>query len=138
MIPKRFKHDPQRLQNDPKSSLKRVQDEAKRAKKANPKRQDKKRSKPRRSQDRLGLPGGGDHQFVRAAGAPFGTPTRHQNRSPNDQKSKRKSKRPKNAFKTILDPSWCDLGSCRGAVLGEKTPETVYFNWFREHILCRR
>ena len=61
-----------------------------------------------------------------------------QNRSKNDQKSKRKIKRQKNQSKTILDPFWSDLGSFWGAILGEETPETVYFKRFREQSLFRR
>ena len=49
-------------------------------------------------------------QFGVTPGAPFGRPNRHQNGTKNDPKSKRKFKRKKNRSKTILDPSWGDLG----------------------------
>ena len=68
---------------------------------------------------------GPDHKFARTPGAPFGRPKRHQNRSQNDQKSKRKIKTKQNRSKTILDPSWGDLGPSWGAILGLKTPQTI-------------
>ena len=54
------------------------------------------------------------------------------------EKSRRKFKMKKKRSKTILDPSWSDLGSFWGAILGEETPETVYFKRFREQSLFRR
>ena len=98
-------------QNDPRSTQKRPQNEPKREQKAIP--NDKTTREPNQDDfktvlDRLHGP---DHKFARAPGEPFGTPKRHQNRSQNDQKSKRKIKSQKNRSKTILDPSWGDLGS---------------------------
>ena len=58
----------------------------------------------------LDQPQGVQPQFGVTPGVPFGRPKRHQTRSQNDQKSKRKIKTNKNRSKTILDPSWGDLG----------------------------
>ena len=79
--------------------------------KSDPGSQDEKRTEPRRSQDRLGPPTGSISQYPCAPGTRFGRPKRHQNRPQTDQKSKRKFKTKKKRPKTILDPSWSDLGS---------------------------
>ena len=110
MIPKRPKHDPQRPQNDPKSPPKRIQEEAKRATKANPNGKTKKEP----NQDDLKtvfVPlGPSKPQFGGVPGGPFWRPNRHQNEAENSSKTKRKLKRQKKPYKTILDPSWSDLG----------------------------
>ena len=111
---------PKKHQNDPRSAQKRPQDDQK----SDPERQDEKRTETKQSWDRLRSPTDRLAQFARTPGAPFGRPNRHQNRSQNDQKSKRKIKRPKNRSKTILDPSWGDLGPSWGAILGTETPQT--------------
>ena len=132
--PRRAQDDPKRGQRRSKTTLRGTQE----AQKSDPESQDEKRTEPRRSQDRLGPPTSRLAQLSRPPGAPFGRPKRHPNRSQNDQKSKRKFKMKKRRSKTILDPSWSDLGSFWGAILGEETPETVYFKRFREQSLFRR
>ena len=51
-----------------------------------------------------------EHRYLHTPGGPFGRPNRHQNGTKNDPKTKRKFKRQKRRSKTILDPSWGDLG----------------------------
>ena len=104
--PKIAQHDPKRGQKRPKTTPRGAQKDEK--SESTP--QDKKRSEPRRSWDRLGPPRCRFAHYRCAPRSPFGRPKRHQNRSQNDQKSKRKIKRQKNRSKTILDPSWGDLG----------------------------
>ena len=53
---------------------------------------------------------GGYPQFTPTLGGSFCHPQTTQNETQNDQKSKRKIKRRKERSKTILDPSWGDLG----------------------------
>ena len=101
--PERPKTTPKRPQNDQKSD---------------PERQDEKRTEPRRSLARLGPPQVPDHKLARAPGAPFGRPKRHQNRSQNDQKSKRKIKSQQKPIQddlgSVLRRSWAVLGAILG------------------------
>ena len=119
--PRRAQDDPKRGQRRPKTTLRGTQE----GQKSDPESQDEKRTDPRRSQDRLGPPTGRFAQFSRPPGAPFGRPKRHQNRSQNDQKSKRKFKTIKRRPKTILDPSWSDLGSILAPSWGQFGPKTI-------------
>ena len=125
------KNDPKRSSRRPKTTPRGAQDDQK----SDPERQDEKRTEPRRSLARLGPPRCRFAHYPCAPGTSFGRPNRHQNLSQNDQKSKRKFKTMKKRSKTILDPSWSDLGSFWGAILGEKALETVYFKRFREKSL---
>ena len=97
---------PNKHQNDPRSAQKRPQNDQK----SDPERQDEKRTEPRRSWDRLGPPRCRFAHYRCAPRSPFGRSKRHQNRSQNDQKSKRKIKTKKN------DPSrsWIRLGAILG------------------------
>ena len=111
--PKRAQDDPKQAQDDrkrgqrrPKTTLRGTQE----AQKSDPESQDEKRTEPRRSQDRLGPPTSRLAQLSGASGAPFRRPKRHQNRSQNDQNSMWKFKSQKKRSKTILGPSWGDLG----------------------------
>ena len=70
-------------------------------------------------------PKGPKPQFGVPAGGPFWHPKRHQNRPENDPKSTPKIKRQKKRSKTILVPSWGDLGPSWAAILGEKTSKTI-------------
>ena len=119
--PRRARDDPKRGQRRPKTTLRGTQG----CQKSDPESQDEKRTEPRRSQDRLGPPTSRCAQFSRNPGAPFGRPKRHQNRSPNDQKSKRKFETKKRQPKTILDPSWSDLGSILAPYWGQFGPKTI-------------
>ena len=118
--PRRAQDDPKRGQRRPKTTLRGTQE----GQKSDPESQDEKKTEPRRSQDRLGPPTSRCAQFSGLPGAPFGRPKRHPNRSQNDQTSKRKIKSQKKRSKTILDPSWGDLGPSWAAILGQKTPQT--------------
>ena len=98
-------------QNEAKDVPKRLQEAPKRPQKVISNRKTKKgpnQDDPKTVLDRQGVD---YHQLSGAPGAPFGRPKRHQNRSQNDKKSKRKFKTKKRRPKTILDPSWSDLGS---------------------------
>ena len=112
--PRRAKNDPQRAQNGPKRSQRRPKTTPRgtqEVQKSDPEPQDAKRTEPRRSQDRLRPPSVRLAQLSRPPGAPFGSPKRHQNRPPNDQRSKSEnSRRKKN------DPSrfWTRLGAILG------------------------
>ena len=130
---KKHQNDPGAPKNDPKTTTKRPQDDQKR----DPERQDEKRTEPRRSWDRLGPPQGRFPKFRRAPGGPFGRPKRHQNRSQNDQKSKRKIKSQKNRSKTILDPSWGDLGPSWVPSWGPGNALALRLPMFREKSLFR-
>ena len=123
-----------RPQKSPKTTPSGVQE----GQKSDPKRQDEKRTEPRRSQDRLGPPRGRLAPTSPVQACPFGRPKRHPNRSQNDQNSKRKIKRKKNRSKTILDPSWGDLGPSWAASWGKKRPKTWENVGPREHSLFRR
>ena len=79
--------------------------------KSDPKRQDEKRTEPSRPKTVLDRHKGRLAQLSRLPRAPFGRPNRHQNGTENDSKSKRNIKRRTTRSKTILDPSWVDLGS---------------------------
>ena len=131
---RRAQDDPKRGQRRPKTTLRGTQE----AQKSDPESQDEKRTEPRRSQDHLGPPTGRFAHFSRLPGAPFGRPKRHQNRSQNDKKSKRKFKtkkrRPRRSWThlgAILGRSWPHLG----VILGQKPLENVMF---REQSLFRR
>ena len=101
---------PKKHQNDPRSAQKRPQEEPKTTKKAIP--NDKTTREPNQDDFKtvLDAPKGPEHRYLRTPRAPFGRPNRHQNGTKNDAKTKRKFKRQKNRSKTILDPSWGDLG----------------------------
>ena len=74
--------------------------------KSDPKRQVEPRTAPRRSHDQLECPGGGGYpQFGVTPGTPFWHPKTTQDEAQNDPKSKRKSQKQKERFKTIKDPS---------------------------------
>ena len=122
------KNEPRRAQDDPKRGLRRPKTTLRgtqEGQKSDPESQDEKRTEPRRSQDRLGPPTSRFAQLSGAPGAPFGRPKRHQNRSQNDQKSKRKFKTKKRRPKTILDPSWSDLGSILAPSWGHFGQKTI-------------
>ena len=119
--PRRAQDDPKRGQRRPKTTLRGTQE----AQKSDPEPQDEKRTEPRRSQDRLGPPRCRFAHYPCAPGRSFGRPKRHQNRSQNDQKSKRKFKTKKRRPKTILDPSWSDLGSILAPSWGHFGPKTI-------------
>ena len=119
--PRRVQDDPKRGQRRPKTTLRGTQE----AQKSDPESQDEKRTKPRRSQDRLGPPARRLAQLSGVPRAPFERPKRHQSRPQNDQTSKRTIKMKKRRSKTILDPSWSDLGS----ILGRSWPRLeVHFD----------
>ena len=112
-MPKKHQNDPRSGQKDPKRIPRRPKTTPRGApddQKTDPERQDEKRTEPRGSWERLGPAQGRFPKSRRAPGGPFERPKRHQNRSQNDQKSKRKIKSKKKRSKTILDPSWGDLG----------------------------
>ena len=119
--PRRAQDDPKRDQLRPKTTLRGTQE----GRKSDPESQDEKRTEPRRSQDRLGPPTSRFAYLSGVPGAPFGRPKRHQNRSPSDKKSKRKFKTKKRRPKTILDPSWSDLGSILASSWGHFGPKTI-------------
>ena len=119
--PRRAQDDPKRGQRRPTTTLKGTQE----GQKSDPESQDEKRTEPRRSQDRLGPPTSRFAQFSRPPGAPFGSPKRHQNRPHTDETSKRKFKMKKRRSKTILDPSWSDLGSILAPSWGQFEPKTI-------------
>ena len=119
--PRRAQDDPKRGLRRPKTTLRGTQE----AQKSDPESQDEKRTEPRRSQDRLGPPTVRFAELSRPPGAPFGRPKRYQNRSQNDPKSKRKFKTKKRRPKTILDPSWSDLGSILAPSWGQFGPKTI-------------
>ena len=101
---------PKKHQNDPRSAQKRRQNDPKTTKKATP--NDKTTRKPSQVDPKTVLDAskGRLAQFARTPGSPFGRPNRHQNGTKNDPKTKRKIKSQKKRSKTILDPSWGDLG----------------------------
>ena len=136
--PKTGPREPKMTQNEARGAPKRPQEAPKRLKKANPNRKTTKEPNQDDPKTVLDRPRADYHQFSRPPGAPCGSPKRHQHRLQNDQKSKRKIKRQKELSKTILDPSWGDIGSFGGAILGEKTSETICFKRFREKTLFRR
>ena len=102
---------PKKPQNDPRSTPKRPHEDPKRAKKAIPNHKTTREPSQVDPKTVLDPPKGPEHRFARTPGGSFGRPNRHQNGTKNDPKTKRKIKRPKNRSKTILDPSWVDLGS---------------------------
>ena len=104
---------PKKHQNDPQSTPKRPQNETK----TTPRRPKKRSRTTRRQENRtktiLGpswTSPGPISTVQHSSRAPLGSHFGSQNRSENDTKSKRKFKRPKHRSKTILDPSWGDLG----------------------------
>ena len=104
--PKRAQDGPKQRQERPKTIPRGAQE----GQKSEPKPLDEKRSEPRRSQDRLEHPRGRFAQSAPPPGLRLGgqnatkiDPKTIQNRS---EKSRGKQKR----SKTILDPSWGDLG----------------------------
>ena len=119
--PRRAQDDPKRGQRRPKTTLRGTQE----GQKSDPESQDEKRTEPRRSQDRLGLPTGRFAQFSRPPRGSIWDPKTVQNRSNNDSKSKRKLKTKKRRPKTILDPSWSDLGSILASSWGHFGPKTI-------------
>ena len=119
--PRRAQDDPKRGLRRPKTTLRGTQE----AQKSDPESQDEKRTEPRRSQDRLGPPTSRLAQLSGAPGRPLGSRKRHQNRSQNDQKSKRRFKTMKKRSKTILDPSRSDLGSILALSWGQIRPKTT-------------
>ena len=132
--PKRAQDTPKQGQGRPKTAPRGAQE----GHKSEPKPQDEKRTEPRRSQDRLGSPCvGGYPQFGVTPGAPFGSPKRYQNGAENDQKSKRKIKRQKNRSKTILGPSWGDLGPSWVPSWGPGNALALRLPMFRENSLFR-
>ena len=97
---------PKKHQNDPRSAQKRPQNDQK----SDPEREDDKRTEPRRSQDRLGSAPRGPTPVCthprgsiwEAKSAPKSIPKRSKIEAKNQDEKKRS--------KTILDPSWGDLG----------------------------
>ena len=131
---RRAQDAPKRGQRRPKTTLRGTQE----GQKNDPESQDEKRTEPRRSQDRLGPPTSRFALFSGTPEAPFGRPKRHQHRSKNDQKSKRKFKTQKRRPKTILDPFWSDLGSILAPSWGQVGQKTMENTMFREQSLFRR
>ena len=132
--PRRAQDGSKRGQRRPKTTLRGTQE----AQKSDPESQDEKRTEPRRSQDRLGPPTSRFAYLSGVPGIPFGRPKRHQNRSQNNQQSKRKFKTNKRRPKTILDPSWSDLESILAPSWGQFGQKPLENVLFRENSLFRR
>ena len=102
---------PKEAENDPRSAPKWCQEGPKRHQKAISNRKSNEKPYQDEHQTDLDPPRGRFAPFSPTPRGPFGSPKRSQNGAENDFKSKRKSKRKKKRSKTILDPSWGDLGS---------------------------
>ena len=128
---------PKKHTNDHRTAQKRPQEEPKTTKKAIP--NDKTTREPNQDDFKtvLDRPQGAQPQFGVTPGGPFGKPNRHQNGTKNDAKTKRKIQRPKNRSKTILDPSWGDLGPSWVPSWGPGNALALRLPMFRENSLFR-
>ena len=125
MPPRDAQNEPKKAQNGARSDPRRPQEELRRAKKANPNRKTKKEPNQDDPKTVLDPPGARFPSIHALPGAhlraQIGTKTDPKTIKHRSNKSRGKNKR----SKTILDPSWSDLGPFWGAILGEKKPQTI-------------
>ena len=124
-------------QNGARSGPKPPQEEPKKVKKANPNGKTKKGPNQDDPKTDLDPPRGRVARYPVTPRGSFGRPNRQQNGTKNDAKTKRKIKSQKNRSKTILDPSWGDLGPSWVPSWGPGNALALRLPMFREHSLFR-
>ena len=108
-------------QNGARSGPKRPQEELKKVLKGTPNNKTKKEPNQVDPKTVLDSPKGGSARYPVTPRGAFGHPKTTKNGTKNHPQKKRNSRIEMERSKTILDPSWGDLGSILGSILATKT-----------------